>query len=563
MKNYIQKNIQKNIQNKNSLSLIIFLGGIFYLIKYFLFDVYLSNYQISNYNIYFKLFRNLFLSDNPEFVDPIYDSCLDQELVEDVTVVMTVKDTCSQGIEIITYLYSIFPKMITFIYVYPDFIGCNLINVSNSLFPNFKILKINATDSPVKGFLKAQSYIDTPYSLLMHNDAYPMDKQMLCELYRALQNNVKYPFSVPQLYEKSNNNIIVPHAHHTNLHIMNNYIKYDIDFDILTKRRPNDFVQSEQINFMEDHAYMARTQLYHLYLDEYASFTMEYIDNILAMRANQTVPLYVPSARVLFDVSIEKFTWKDIPYFSYKRSEEIAHTVRNYLSNKWGVNFLNSGMWNYIKYFYFNDNILSYNNIPDNYDYQMILIYSWFQSIGFNRYNNMKFPEFLDFYYSDVFQNNFRNDYITIERYIHKYSYKNYYLNDKCNNSNNAYSILNSVNKSNIFFEIDLDDEYMPIAFNYTNQCDYNLCGMLILDNNICHCFNYVSQFNIKNTIFNYILDKFKLPSRSLNFLQMKYFKKNIKIVENITYFCDKDFECSYILPRLSRSARLIKWSWF
>ena len=560
MKNYIKK----NIQNKNSLFIIIFLSGIFYLIKYFLLDINLSDYQIINYNIYFKLFRNLFLSDNPEFIDPIYDSCNDEELIKDVTIVMTVKDTCSQGIEIITYLYSMFPKMINFIYVYPDFIGCNLINVSNSLFPNFKILKINDTDSPVKGFLEAQSYITTPYSLLMHNDAYPMDKQMLCELYRALQNNSKYPFSVPQIYEKSNNNIIVPHAHHKNLHIMNNFIKYDVDFDILTNRHPKDFIQSEQINFMEDHAYMARTNIYHLYLDEYASYTMEYIDNILAMRRNKTVPLYVPSARVLFDVSIEKFTWKDIPYFSYKRSEEIAHTVRNYLSNKWNVNFLNSGMWNYIKYFYFNGNILTYNNIPENYDYQMVLIYSWFQSIGFNRYNNMKFPEFLHMYYSGLFENN----YITIGRNIYEYPYKHYNsYNNKCNdeseNSHNAYSILNSFNKTNVLFDIDLEDEYIPITFNYTNHCDYNSCGMLILDNDVCHCFNYISHFYIKDTILNYILDKFKLPSRSINFLQMKYLKKHIEIVKNITYFCDRNSECSFQFPSLSKNARLIKWSWF
>ena len=65
--------------------------------------------------------------------------------------------------------------------------------------------------------------------------------------------------------------------------------------------------------------YMARTGTYHKYLDPMASFTMEYIDSILAMRLNHTYPWYVPTARVIFGVDVRKIGWRDIPYFVLQR----------------------------------------------------------------------------------------------------------------------------------------------------------------------------------------------------------------------------------------------------
>ena len=65
--------------------------------------------------------------------------------------------------------------------------------------------------------------------------------------------------------------------------------------------------------------------LYHLYLDKDASFTLEYIDIVLAMRLNNTYPWYVPTSRFIFDVDVNKIGWCDIPYFVNKRSEENSH----------------------------------------------------------------------------------------------------------------------------------------------------------------------------------------------------------------------------------------------
>ena len=110
------------------------------------------------------------------------------------------------------------------------------------------------TASPIEGFLSVQNQIKTPYALLTHNDAYIMDDYTICELMRALHVHTEAAFAAPQLYEKSENHISVPHAHHKNLHLKPHAsgfsINYDIDF-AMTQRRAKDFIRRgyPQIDF--------------------------------------------------------------------------------------------------------------------------------------------------------------------------------------------------------------------------------------------------------------------------------------------------------------------------
>ena len=59
-------------------------------------------------------------------------------------------------------------------------------------------------------FLKAQPLISTKYAVLMHNDAYPMERDFACEMFRALEAHPHYPIAAPQIYEVAEDGIIVP-----------------------------------------------------------------------------------------------------------------------------------------------------------------------------------------------------------------------------------------------------------------------------------------------------------------------------------------------------------------
>ena len=64
------------------------------------------------------------------------------------------------------------------------------------------------------------------------------------------------------------------------------------------------------------------------------------ISTAAPVQANGLKVLFVPSARLEFRIT--EFSWRDIPYFMYKRSEITAHGTRDYLNAKWKVNFPNT-----------------------------------------------------------------------------------------------------------------------------------------------------------------------------------------------------------------------------
>ncbi|CAJ1338006.1 unnamed protein product [Effrenium voratum] len=96
-------------------------------------------------------------------------------------------------------------------------------------------------------------------------------------------------------------------------------IDYDLSLHLLTQRKPEDFKEGPQVDFLEDHAFFARSDRYHELLDPAGSFTLEYMDMILNMRARETSAWYVPTARCIFDVDTSKITWEETSHTSCTR----------------------------------------------------------------------------------------------------------------------------------------------------------------------------------------------------------------------------------------------------
>eukprot|EP00670_Eutreptiella_braarudii_P025787 CAMPEP_0174377350 /NCGR_PEP_ID=MMETSP0811_2-20130205/121411_1 /TAXON_ID=73025 ORGANISM="Eutreptiella gymnastica-like, Strain CCMP1594" /NCGR_SAMPLE_ID=MMETSP0811_2 /ASSEMBLY_ACC=CAM_ASM_000667 /LENGTH=557 /DNA_ID=CAMNT_0015529379 /DNA_START=38 /DNA_END=1711 /DNA_ORIENTATION=- len=461
-------------------------------------------FAISFNTIIQRLIRNMTLPDVPEMVPPAYPPCTDEELVDKVTLVVTVKDTCGQSKDIIERLADLYPADMRFIYAYPDIRGCRDIAVeefSTKLFNNVTIVKIGRGDAPIVGFLKAQPHIRTEYAVLMHNDAYPMDHQFVCELYRALEAHPRYPIAAPQIYEVGDSGIYVPHGHHENLHVRptssgtGHRIDYDLSLDLLTMRTPSDFRSAEgpQVDFLEDHAFFARTAGFEKLLDSGGSFTMEYMDMILNMRARNTSAWYVPTARCAFDVQIDKIVWQDLPYFSYKRSEQIGDQVRRYLTNKWSIEFPNTGIWNYVRYVYLSNIILSAEMLPATWEDQAALFYTWFESLGFNRYNGELLPDFIEAPRPGV---------VNVSRLVGG-GLPADVPRDRVPPSA-ATDFLPFQSKKSMFVpEIAFKDPHSALGVR-TQSCDaadpssWESCGLVVEDEGECRCWNYVVPYNLE-----------------------------------------------------------------
>jgi hypothetical protein len=512
------------------------------------------------------MFRNIALSDVPEPLPPQYAACSDAELTKAVTLVVTVKDTCDQATELLTHLASIFPTTMPVIYAYPDIRGCRSADISAgySLFDNFTVLSVEKADAPIAGFLKAQKLLKTKYAVLMHNDAYPMERDFACELYRALEANPHYPIAAPQIYEAGERKIIVPHGHHQNLHVRPTAtgqglrIDYDLSMKLLTQRRPEDFHDGPQVDFLEDHAFFARSDVYHELLDPAGSFTMEYMDMILNMRSRNTSAWYVPTARCIFEVDTAKITWKDLPYLVYKRSEQVGHQVRVYLTKKWGVEFPNSGIWNYVRYVMLNDIVMEGKDLPTDWQDQAAVFYSWFESVGFNRYNGKMLPEYIEEPSPEP---------VTISRTM-AHELPTDVPADRVPPKQAVEVLPRQERKKVGAVEVSFKDPHIEIALKKAS-CDaskpesYSQCGLAVQDGDSCTCWTYVVPFNLRTTLYlDRIADMLKLPSRALMYAQMKFWRVPID-KNNVEIYCDGTQEDCKHEVHFTANSKVLQWSWF
>lgn len=514
-----------------------------------------------------RLFRNTVLPGIPDPIAPAYTGCSDEELVSKVSFVVTVKDTCAQAEGLLMHLSKMFPTGINVFYALPGIRGCRHVpvdEIGRRLFTNFTQVVVGASEAPIAGFLKLQPFVKTKYAVLMHNDAYPMEREFACEMYRALEAHPHYPIAAPQIYEAAADQIIVPHGHHQNLHVRPTdsgrgfRIDYDLSMHLLTQRKPEDFKEGPQADFLEDHAFFARTDSYHELLDPAGSFTLEYMDMILNMRARNTSAWYVPTARCTFNVDTKKITWEDLPYLVYKRSEQIGHQVRTYLTKKWGVDFVNTGIWNYVRYVMLADVILEQASLPAEWKDQAAVFYSWFESIGFNRYNGQLLPDFIE---------DPAGGKVTVSRTMEQTLPTDV---PACRVPlQSAMDILpKQARKSVATIEISFKDPHLPIGFR-TSTCNaaeprsYSLCGLAVQDGNRCTCYNYVVPFNLRTTLY---LDKLmalmKLPARAFMYAQMKYWSIPID-PKSVDFFCaSSQADCAYEV-HFSEGSRVLQWSWF
>ncbi|KAH8057019.1 FK506 binding protein [Aureococcus anophagefferens] len=186
------------------------------------------------------------------------------------------------------------------------------------------------------------------------------------------------------LYESKADGSLAAHATQSRLRLQGGHVRHDHSV-AKALNRGGDIPEGDQADFLEDHGFVIKTQAIAGIIDPHASYTLEYIDMILSLKANKWKVLFVPSARLEFRIA--EFSWRDVPYFMYKRSEATCHGTRDYLAAKWRAKFPNTGFWTYIKY-----TIVESHEYPASeisvlpWKQQASLFLGFFQMAGFNRY---------------------------------------------------------------------------------------------------------------------------------------------------------------------------------
>ena len=366
--------------------------------------------------------RNCVLPKFPRTVQPKYPTCSDSMLGDEMTIVVSVKDACSQAPGFIRSLEKFAPPSVHLIYTFPNFKSCASIDLKDVLkrWKKVTLLPLPLRSSPMQGWVDAIPYVRTKYSMLLHNDGYALDEFFACELLQGLKHRQQhepesnYMLAAPMLYESKMDGSLAAHATQTNLRLVKDDTPQGstVHHDHSLRRalnRGNDFKEGEQSEFVEDHGFLIDTDKIKTVIDPAASFTLEYLDMIMTIRANNWKVLFVPTARLEFRVT--EFSWRDIPYFMYKRSEATAHGTRDYLISKWKSNFPNTGFWTYIKYTIVEQHVYGGKYIQGitstdrdvlttmKWKDQAALVFGFFQMAGYNRYDVSKgaSPQVVDF----------------------------------------------------------------------------------------------------------------------------------------------------------------------
>jgi len=354
--------------------------------------------------------RNCVLPKTPRAARPAYPSCSDAMLASEMTIVVSVKDACSQAPGFIRGLELFAPPSVHLIYTYPNFESCASIDLKAVLrrWKKVTLIPLPLRSSPMQGWIDAIPHVKTKYSMLLHNDGYALDSFFGCELLQSLKYhqvnspNASYVLAAPMLYESKMDGSLAAHATQTNLRLVKDDSPQGmtVHHDHSLRRALNrgfDFKEGDQTEFVEDHGFLIDTDKIGTIIDPAASFTLEYLDMIMTIRANRWKALFVPTARLEFRVT--EFSWRDIAYFMYKRSEATAHGTRDYLKAKWMANFPNTGFWTYIKYTIVEQHVYGGKYVAGvtstdrdvlttmKWKDQAALVFGFFQMAGYNHYD--------------------------------------------------------------------------------------------------------------------------------------------------------------------------------
>merc|ERR1719331_1081628 len=172
--------------------------------------------------------RNCISPKVPQTARPKYPQCSADELARDMTIVVTVKDACSQAPGFIRALERFAPPSVHLIYTYPNFKSCASLDLKPVLkrWKKVTMIPLALRASPMQGWIDAIPHIKTKYSMLLHNDGYALDQFFGCELLQSLKHHQltsperNYVLAAPMLYESKADGSLAAHATQTNLRLV-------------------------------------------------------------------------------------------------------------------------------------------------------------------------------------------------------------------------------------------------------------------------------------------------------------------------------------------------------
>lgn len=283
-----------------------------------------------------------------------------------------------------------------------------------------------------------------------------------------------------------------------------------------------------------------------------------------------------------------KLRWQDATFFAYRRSERFARLTKQYLENKWGVEFPNTGFSNFVKFSVVRSAFWTQQSgsLPHGWEQMVSLYYAWFEVAGFNIFGQSRklLPEFLE-----SFPNN-----LTLPTHASRV-FDPYKAEKEAPASGVDVKKILQIREKTDFFETDL-----PQALLSTGVAKYSIkgdcatpgvmqslqpfCGLMVeetvSDGQRCTCWLYVAPYGYDSGVYKGLeaaLRFFNLPERIAVYAALRLehedllqarteFMEMLSSSDAETYFTvcgsgDDNSECKVDMDGFSKNANLLQWS--
>ena len=242
---------------------------------------------------------------------------------------------------------------------------------------------------------RALPLVTTPLVVFLFNDVLPANPAWLSELVAAADAHPEAAFFQPFLWEGEGR----PHAAWTDLYFRRSAgrlaLVHPFDRARAGVRDPSELQGGEQPFFLEDHAFLARTDFLRResIFDPGCFYSKEYLDFALSIRYRGASIRSVPSSQAIFR-AYDPIRPEDLIFYAYRRSEELCVGSAAHLRRKWGIQM----HYDHIGRILVNRRMTGVSwsaaELPGDSGSQRNLTLAFFVLAGYNRFQGERLPDF-------------------------------------------------------------------------------------------------------------------------------------------------------------------------
>ncbi|MCP4814796.1 MAG: hypothetical protein GY888_19990 [Planctomycetaceae bacterium] len=316
---------------------------------------------------------------------------LNSFIQRDVTIVTTVKDRFSSSLDQLVNLREMAPG-VRHLHVLSGPLDTDIrqqLEAESQADPSMELFESGQNFvNPFRLRNMVIPRLQTKYALFIYNDVFLKTPEALANLYSCAEEMEHADVFQPFIWEDPS----TPHAAWNGIWFVRDGERL-IGFQRFDESRsqvlnPQLLPSEEQAYFLEDHAFMVRTEILReeSFMDPGGAYAQEFFDMAMELRFRGKTIVSVPCAEVMYALPF-RLTPQDLLYLVWRRAENATNSSATYIKKKWGIDFWYDNYDRFFRDLQFADNGWSGDQVPDDHRTQAEMTLAMLALTGFHRFS--------------------------------------------------------------------------------------------------------------------------------------------------------------------------------